>query len=96
MPSVWTMLGIVAAAYALASAVSFVAYAWDKRAAQKGRWRTRERTLLLIDLLGGWPGGLAAQRLLRHKRRKRSYMIRFALVVLAHVALWVGAVALWW
>ena len=52
-----------------ASILSFVEYWRDKRAAIAGRRRVRESTLHLLDLVGGWPGGLLAQRLFRHKSR---------------------------
>ena len=69
--------------YFAASAVAFVAYALDKSAARKDHWRTQESTLHLFALVGGWPGALAAQRLLRHKSKKQSFQIVFwATVVL--------------
>lgn len=74
--------------YLAASAAAFVAYAFDKSAARNGQWRTKESTLHLIGLIGGWPGALAAQRLLRHKSRKRSFQIAFwATVILNCCAL---------
>ena len=68
------------------SLISFIAYNLDKAKAEKGRWRTQENTLLFIDLLGGWPGGLAAQHLFRHKNRKASYQIAFWIVTTLNVA----------
>lgn len=41
----------------------------------------------LYEVLGGWPGGLLAQRLIRHKNRKLSYQLVFWLIVLLHAAL---------
>ena len=70
--------------YAVASLLAFVVYAWDKSAAQGNRWRTRESTLHLIALLGGWPGALLAQRLLRHKSTKRSFLVVFWVTVLVN------------
>lgn len=63
--------------YITASAVTFAVYAWDKRAAQNNRWRTREKTLHILALVGGWPGALAAQKLVHHKSRKTSFQIVF-------------------
>ncbi|OYY82146.1 MAG: DNA-binding protein [Hydrogenophilales bacterium 17-61-9] len=63
--------------YLAASLIAFAAYALDKSAARNDRWRTQERTLHLFALAGGWPGALAAQRLLRHKSRKQSFQIVF-------------------
>jgi uncharacterized membrane protein YsdA (DUF1294 family) len=59
--------------YLAASIITFAVYALDKRAAQKDRWRTRESSLHLLGLLGGWPGGVIAQRVLHHKSKKRSF-----------------------
>ena len=74
--------------YLGASAIAFVAYALDKSAARKGRWRTPESTLHLLALVGGWPGALLAQKLLRHKSSKVEFQrVYWATVVLNCVAL---------
>ena len=83
----WWIAGI----YALASLVTFIAYSIDKDRAHLGRWRLRESTLHLKELLGGWPGALIAQRVFRHKLRKTGYMIFVWLIVFGHVAFW-----MWW
>ena len=67
----------VLALYVVASIVTFIVYAFDKSAAQSNRWRTPEGNLRLLALIGGWPGALAAQRLLRHKSNKTSFQIVF-------------------
>ncbi|TWU34953.1 hypothetical protein Poly41_40970 [Novipirellula artificiosorum] len=69
-----------------ASVVTAVLYAWDKRAAAKHRRRIAERTLLGWSVVGGWPGGWMASRILRHKTLKRSYRIRFVICALVNVA----------
>ena len=63
--------------YSSASLVAFMTYAWDKTAAQKARWRTAERTLHLLGLVGGWPGALVARHLFRHKSKKKSFTTAF-------------------
>jgi len=79
------------AAYAFMSTVAFSLYWVDKRRAVRGDWRIRESTLHLIELLGGWPGALLAQRVLRHKWRKTSYVLTFWTIVAVHAAAWA-----WW
>lgn len=81
----WDVPPLVAGAYLLTSLSCFVAYAIDKSAARKGSWRTPERTLLLLGLVGGWPGGLLAQQWLRHKSAKRSFQAMFWVTVAANV-----------
>lgn len=68
---------LVLGLYAGASSLTFLAYALDKSAARKGAWRTQENTLHLFALLGGWPGALVAQQVLRHKSRKTSFRVHF-------------------
>ncbi|MDF3932346.1 DUF1294 domain-containing protein [Pseudomonas citronellolis] len=75
-------------AYPLLSLAAFYAYWRDKRSAEQGAWRTPEQTLHLLELLGGWPGALLAQRVFRHKTRKASYQIVFWVIVLAHQLFW--------
>ena len=81
------------AAYGLMSLVCFIAYYRDKQFAIQGLQRTPEARLHLYELLGGWPGGLLAQRLIRHKNRKLSYQLMFCLIVLLHLSL--AGLVLW-
>jgi uncharacterized membrane protein YsdA (DUF1294 family)/cold shock CspA family protein len=73
--------------YAIASAVTFVAYAIDKRAARRNTWRVEEGTLLVLGLLGGWPGALLAQETLRHKTLKKPFRAAFWGTVVINVLL---------
>jgi uncharacterized membrane protein YsdA (DUF1294 family) len=89
------MTVFIAALYLLASGICFLAYARDKRAARLQERRTPERTLQTLALLGGWPGALLAQRVLRHKTRKPMFQIVFWGIVLLHLgALSYGALLL--
>lgn len=80
---------LVAALYAGLSIITFVVYAMDKSAATRGNWRTKESTLHLLALAGGWPGALLAQQLLRHKSAKASFRRVFWVTVLVNVAAFV-------
>lgn len=68
-------------------ALTALAYARDKRAARLQRRRTPEWALHLLELAGGWPGALLAQRALRHKNRRLSYQFAFWACVLLHEAM---------
>lgn len=74
-----------ALAYIGLSIVALFAYALDKSAAVAGRWRSSEQSLLLLGLVGGWPGGLVAQQLLRHKSSKTSFRHAFWGTVVVNV-----------
>lgn len=84
----WSHAWITAAAlfYAIASIVTFAVYAADKSAARRRAWRTRESTLHLLALAGGWPGALVAQKVLRHKSAKAGFRKVFWVTVFLNVA----------
>jgi uncharacterized membrane protein YsdA (DUF1294 family)/cold shock CspA family protein len=68
---------VIPGVYLAASALAFLAYAMDKSAAKNNRWRIRERTLHLLGIVGGWPGALLAQKMLRHKSQKEEFKTLF-------------------
>jgi len=72
----------ILALYIAASVLTFIVYALDKSAAKSGEWRTKENTLHLLSLAGGWPGALIAQQRLRHKTKKQSFRLVFWVTVL--------------
>ncbi|MEP7706358.1 cold shock and DUF1294 domain-containing protein [Paraglaciecola sp. 25GB23A] len=59
--------------YFVMSLITFIAYAMDKSAAEKGRWRTKESTLHLFSLICGWPGAYFGQTKFRHKSSKLEF-----------------------
>ena len=81
----WELPLFVPVLYVSASIVTFAAYAVDKSAATSGGWRIAEPSLLALGLIGGWPGGLLAQELLRHKTRKMSFRAVFWVTVMANI-----------
>jgi uncharacterized membrane protein YsdA (DUF1294 family)/cold shock CspA family protein len=74
--------------YLLMSLVTFLIYAVDKTKAHKNEWRTSEQTIHLFELLGGWPGALITQRVIRHKNKKTSFQVIFWLIVIIHIVVW--------
>ena len=72
--------------YLVLSLVTFIAYAIDKSAAKSGDRRTSEGTLHLLAIIGGWPGALVAQQVLRHKSRKEEFRVVFWATVLLNCA----------
>ena len=90
----------VASWYLLASIIAFIAYAVDKAAAHRNGARIAERTLHVFSLLGGWPGAIGAQVMLRHKSRKQAFRTVFWLTVATNcalllAALWIAAMLYW-
>lgn len=71
--------------YAGTSVVTLFVYLSDKRRASARQWRTSENFLHGLEMIGGWPGALVAQRLFRHKTSKGSYQVTFWFIVLLHL-----------
>lgn len=72
--------------YLVASLLAAVAYGIDKSAARSGAWRTPEKTLHVLALIGGWPGAVVAQQAFRHKSRKPSFRLAFWVTVALNCA----------
>ncbi|QGN54765.1 DUF1294 domain-containing protein [Novosphingobium sp. Gsoil 351] len=66
-------LANVATALIVLNFVVFAAFGFDKVAAENGRRRIAEATLLGWALLGGTPGAYAGRALFRHKTRKQPF-----------------------
>jgi uncharacterized membrane protein YsdA (DUF1294 family) len=84
-------LALILAAYIVMSAVAFGLYWMDKERAVRGQRRIPEGTLHAVELLGGWPGAWAAQRVFRHKWRKTRYVLVFWAIAAIHALAWA-----WW
>jgi uncharacterized membrane protein YsdA (DUF1294 family)/cold shock CspA family protein len=85
----WRVPNWVGAVYVGLSIVCFAFYRADKAAANSGSRRTSEEKLLVAGLLGGWPGAILAQQLLRHKSIKASFRSAFWTSVVANVCAFV-------
>jgi uncharacterized membrane protein YsdA (DUF1294 family) len=82
--------GVFAGLYWLLSFFTFMTYRQDKSAARNGLWRIEEFTLHVKALTGGWPGALIAQRVLRHKSRKTSFLVVFWITVIVNIGALIG------
>ncbi len=75
LTAVWNLSIYVGVAYLGMSIVCSGFYWHDKVSAQRGEWRTSEESLIVLGVLGGWPGAIVAQQLLRHKTTKQSFRV---------------------
>ncbi|EGR1752700.1 DUF1294 domain-containing protein [Vibrio parahaemolyticus] len=75
--------------YLILSTFTYLMFAWDKQAAQNGRWRTPENTLHFLSLIGGWPGALLAQFQLRHKSKKQPFKFMLWVTIALNVSCFV-------
>lgn len=75
--------------YGVASLACFIGYGLDKRAAENKGWRISETILLLVGLVGGWPGAIVAQEVFRHKTKKVAFRTLFWMSVAINMAAFV-------
>lgn len=73
------------------SLLAFAMIGYDKWQAGRGGGRVSEANLWLVSAFGGWPGGLAAIILFRHKSAKTWFLLEFIAALLVWITL-VGAV----
>lgn len=81
-----TLYYLLLGGYAALSLLAFGLYAVDKSAARNGRRRVPEARLHVVALLGGWPGALLAQRVVRHKTIKQPFRTIFWITVAVNIA----------
>ena len=74
-------LTLILLVYMVLNVFAFMMYIWDKRKAQKDKWRTKESTLLLCALLGPF-GAVAGMQVARHKTRKLKFKLVYVFLVL--------------
>jgi uncharacterized membrane protein YsdA (DUF1294 family) len=75
--------------YGAWSILTFATMYYDKSMARgESNKRNSERQLHFYEMMGGFPGSLAAQWILRHKVRKFSYQVVFYLIAILHLSAW--------
>ena len=62
--------------------IGFLIMGLDKFKAKKGFWRTPEKTIFTITLLGGGIGTVTGMYLFRHKTKKPRFYIGFPVILI--------------
>ena len=78
--------------YLINSLITFIIYGYDKKAATAGKWRISEWAIHLMELIGGWPGGLIGQPIFKHKINwGKEFRFKFVslMIRIVHLAYWV-------
>ena len=75
--------------YTILNGIVFFVYAYDKRKAQKNKWRISENRLLFLALIGPF-GAYGAMNIFRHKTLKTKFLLVPVFLVLHIVGImWV-------
>ncbi len=64
--------------FILINVIGFLSMLIDKKKAERGSWRIKESTLLIIALIGGSIGSIIGMYMFRHKTQKPKFYVRFA------------------
>ena len=76
-----------AAVYLIVVNISAIAvYGWDKLSAKQGWQRVPEKILLLLALLGGSVGAMAAMTFYRHKTRHLKFIYGVPMIFVLQIA----------
>ena len=65
--------------------IVFLAMWIDKRKAEKGKWRTKESTLLILALMGGSIGALIGMYVWHHKTQKARFFVGIPMMLIMHI-----------
>ena len=84
MENILTLKNIIIYLLAI-NAIAFLAMGFDKWKAKKGYWRTKEKTLLMLVVLGGGLGGIICMYTFRHKTKKMQFYIGFPAILIAEI-----------
>lgn len=67
--------------------IGFLIMGLDKFKAKKGFWRTPEKTIFTITLLGGGIGTVTGMYLFRHKTKKMKFIIGLPTILISEIVL---------
>lgn len=67
--------------------IAFLAMLIDKKKAEKGKWRTKEATLLTLALIGGSIGEIIGMYVFHHKTQKLKFFIGVPVIIVLQILL---------
>jgi len=66
--------------------IGFLSMGIDKFKAKKGMWRTKEKTLFSIALIGGSIGSIAGMYFFRHKTKHNSFVFGMPMILILQIS----------
>lgn len=67
------------------NAIAFLAMFIDKKKAEKGKWRIKESTLLILALIGGSIGASFGMYVFHHKTQKPRFYIGIPIMIILQI-----------
>lgn len=72
---------------AVMSVIAFAAFGLDKYKAKTDKWRTPEKTLFILAILGGGIGAFLGMRVFRHKTKHTQFVIGIPAIMIVQLIL---------
>ena len=72
---------------AVMSLIAFAAFGLGKYKAKTDKWRTPEKTLFLLAIIGGGMGAFLGMQVFRHKTKHTQFVIGIPVIMIAQLAL---------
>ena len=69
------------------SLIAFAAFGLDKYKAKTDKWRTPEKTLFLLAIIGGGVGAFLGMQVFRHKTKHQQFVIGIPLIMIVQLAI---------
>lgn len=76
----------------LINIIAFFSMLVDKKKAEKGKWRTKESTLLILALIGGSIGATIGMYTFHHKTQKPRFFIGIPIIIVLQILLIIAVV----
>lgn len=67
--------------------IAFLAMFIDKKKAEKGKWRIKEATLLVLALIGGSIGEIIGMYVFHHKTQKPRFFVGVPVIIVLQILL---------
>ncbi len=72
---------------AVMSLITFAVFGLDKYKAKADKWRTPEKTLFILAILGGGIGAFLGMQIFRHKTQHKQFVIGIPLIMILQLIL---------
>lgn len=78
--------GIIIVYLTIINIAAFAAFGIDKAKAKRGKWRTPEKTLIGMAVLGGSVGALIGMGIWHHKTKHKKFTVGIPIILLLQIA----------
>ncbi len=72
---------------ALISIITFAVFGIDKLKAVKDKWRSPEKVLFLLSIIGGSVGAILGMYTFRHKTKKPAFKFGIPVILIVQIAI---------